>query len=117
VEGSGRRDFAAEVSCDLPSLAPGGTALIDVTVKGGAGRRPGNGVAGVVQPVHRTRRRRVVEQHGAGAGAEHLWRDFRSRSGDTVGGGDEAKGAVMPRQSKSKVPGVRRSPSAVASRA
>jgi hypothetical protein len=34
VEGSGRRDFAAEVSWDLPSLAPGATALIDVTVNG-----------------------------------------------------------------------------------
>ena len=32
--GSGRRDFAAEVSWDLPSLAPGATALIDVTVNG-----------------------------------------------------------------------------------
>lgn len=32
--GSGRRGFAAEVSWDLPSLAPGATALIDVTVNG-----------------------------------------------------------------------------------
>ncbi|HEV7456460.1 MAG TPA: hypothetical protein VGN96_06760 [Roseococcus sp.] len=32
--GSGRREFAAEVSWDLPSLAPGATALIDVTVNG-----------------------------------------------------------------------------------
>jgi hypothetical protein len=32
--GSGRRVFAAEVSWDLPSLAPGATALIDVTVSG-----------------------------------------------------------------------------------
>ena len=32
--GSGRRDFAAEVSWDLPSLAPGATSLIDVTVNG-----------------------------------------------------------------------------------
>ena len=31
---SGRREFAAEVSWDLPSLAPGATALIDVTVNG-----------------------------------------------------------------------------------
>lgn len=30
--GAGRREFAAEVSWDLPSLAPGATALIDVTV-------------------------------------------------------------------------------------
>jgi hypothetical protein len=32
--GSGRREFAAEVSWDLPSLAPGATALLDVTVNG-----------------------------------------------------------------------------------
>jgi hypothetical protein len=32
--GSGRREFAAEVSRDLPSLAPGATALLDVTVNG-----------------------------------------------------------------------------------
>ena len=31
---SGQRKFAAEVSWDLPSLAPGGTSLIDVTVSG-----------------------------------------------------------------------------------
>lgn len=30
--GPGRREFAAEVSWDLPSLAPAATALIDVTV-------------------------------------------------------------------------------------
>jgi len=34
VFGSGRREFAAEVSWDLPNLAPGATALIDVTVSG-----------------------------------------------------------------------------------
>jgi hypothetical protein len=32
--GSGRREFAAEVSWDLPSLAPGATSLIDVTLNG-----------------------------------------------------------------------------------
>jgi hypothetical protein len=32
--GSGRREFAAEVSWDLPSLAPGATSLLDVTVNG-----------------------------------------------------------------------------------
>ena len=32
--GSGRREFAAEVSWDLPSLTPGATALIDVMVSG-----------------------------------------------------------------------------------
>jgi hypothetical protein len=31
---SGQREFAAEVSWDLPSLAPGATANIDVTVAG-----------------------------------------------------------------------------------
>jgi len=31
---SGQREFAAEVSWDLPSLAPGATSLIDVTVTG-----------------------------------------------------------------------------------
>ena len=31
---SGQREFAAEVSWDLPSLAPGATTLIDVTVSG-----------------------------------------------------------------------------------
>ncbi len=34
VFGSGRREFAAEVSWDLPSLAPGATALLGVTVNG-----------------------------------------------------------------------------------
>jgi hypothetical protein len=32
--GSGRRDFAVEMSWDLPSLAPGATSLLDVTVNG-----------------------------------------------------------------------------------
>ncbi|MGK7865559.1 hypothetical protein [Falsiroseomonas sp. E2-1-a4] len=32
--GSGRREFAAEVSWDLPNLAPAATALIDGTVNG-----------------------------------------------------------------------------------
>lgn len=32
--GSGRREFAAEVSWDLPSLAPGATSLLNVTVNG-----------------------------------------------------------------------------------
>jgi hypothetical protein len=32
--GSGRREIAAEVSWDLPSLTPGATSLIDVTVNG-----------------------------------------------------------------------------------
>jgi hypothetical protein len=32
--GSGQREFAAEVSWDLPSLAPGATSLLDVTVNG-----------------------------------------------------------------------------------
>ena len=31
---SGQREFAAEVSWDLPSLAPGATTLTDVTVSG-----------------------------------------------------------------------------------
>jgi hypothetical protein len=30
----GQREFAAEVSWDLPNLAPGGTSLLDVTVTG-----------------------------------------------------------------------------------
>ncbi|WP_347547178.1 hypothetical protein [Roseomonas sp. CAU 1739] len=30
----GQREFAAEVSWDLPSLAPGATSLLDVTVNG-----------------------------------------------------------------------------------
>jgi len=36
---SGQREFAAEVSWNLPSLAPGATSLIDVTV---SGARAGN---------------------------------------------------------------------------
>jgi hypothetical protein len=32
--GSGLREFAAEVSWDLPSLAPGATSLIAITVNG-----------------------------------------------------------------------------------
>ena len=31
---SGQREFASEVSWDLPSLAPGATSLLDVTVSG-----------------------------------------------------------------------------------
>ena len=31
----GQREFAAETSWDLPSLAPGATSLLDVTVAGG----------------------------------------------------------------------------------
>lgn len=31
---SGQREFAAEVSWNLPSLAPGATSLLDVTVSG-----------------------------------------------------------------------------------
>lgn len=34
LSGSGRREFAAEVSWDLPSLAPGATSPLDVTVHG-----------------------------------------------------------------------------------
>ncbi len=34
MESSGRREFAAEVSWDLPNLAPGATSLLDVTVNG-----------------------------------------------------------------------------------
>ena len=60
--GSGRREFAAEVSWDLPSLAPGATSLLDVTVNGAPARRAGNGVAGLVDALHRTRRCGVVEQ-------------------------------------------------------
>ena len=30
----GQREFAAEVTCDLPNLAPGATSLLDVTVTG-----------------------------------------------------------------------------------
>ncbi|WP_368417206.1 hypothetical protein, partial [Falsiroseomonas sp.] len=59
--GSGRREFAAEVSWDLPSLAPGATAFIDITVNGARAGDPGDGVAGVVHAVHRARRRRVVK--------------------------------------------------------
>jgi hypothetical protein len=31
----GQREFAAEVSWDLPNLAPGATSLLDLTVTGG----------------------------------------------------------------------------------
>ena len=31
----GQREFAAEIAWDLPSLAPGATSLLDVTVTGG----------------------------------------------------------------------------------
>jgi hypothetical protein len=34
LSGSGLREFAAELSWDLPSLATGATALLDVTVTG-----------------------------------------------------------------------------------
>ena len=34
LSGSGRREFAAEVSWDLPSLAAGATAMLDVTITG-----------------------------------------------------------------------------------
>ncbi len=34
LSGSDRREFAVEMSWDLPSLAPGATSLVDVTVNG-----------------------------------------------------------------------------------
>jgi hypothetical protein len=34
LSGSGRREFAAEVAWDLPSLAAGATANVDITVTG-----------------------------------------------------------------------------------
>jgi hypothetical protein len=90
---SRQREFAAEISWDLPSPAPGATSLIDVTVSGAAGRS-GIGVAGVVDAVHRTRCCRVVEQYGAGDGAERLRGHVRSGGGNAVGGGGEATGAM-----------------------
>ena len=71
---SGQREFAGEVSWDLPSLAPGATSLIDVTV---TGARAGDlaQAAGVVHTVHRDPCGGVVEQHGASDGAQYLGRD------------------------------------------
>ena len=60
----------------------------------GVGWRPGNVITGVVDSVHRARCGRVVEQHGAGDGAEHLGRDLRSGGGYAFGGGDETAGAL-----------------------
>lgn len=60
----------------------------------GAGGRPGAGVARVVDALYRTQRSRLVEQHGAGDGAEHLRRDVQFGRGDAVGGGGEAAGAL-----------------------
>ncbi len=51
-------------------------------------RRPGNGLTGVVDAVHRARCSHVVEHFGAGDGADHILGD------DAVDGGGEAKGAV-----------------------
>jgi len=47
----------------------------------------GDGVADVVNAVHRVQCDGVVEQHGAGDGAEHLRRDVRLGGGDAVGAG------------------------------
>ncbi len=50
--GSGRREFAAEVSWDLPSLAPGATSLLEATVNGARA-----GDLASVSPVGVTKRR------------------------------------------------------------
>ncbi len=54
---SGQREFAAEVSWDLESLAPGATSLVDVTVNGA---RAGDlAQASLVSPT------RFIELHAA----------------------------------------------------
>ncbi len=60
----------------------------------GTGRRSGRGVAGFLDAVHRTRRRGLVEQYGAGDGAEHLGSHVRPGGGDAVCRGCQATGAV-----------------------
>ncbi len=62
--------------------------------KRGPRRRLGASVAGVIDAVHRARRGSVVEQHGAGDGAEYLGGDVRSGCGDAVGAGGEAKSGL-----------------------
>ena len=55
--GSGRRKFAVEVSWELPSLALGSTALIDVTLNGAhphIPRRPPRSIGPATWPLRRS---------------------------------------------------------------
>ncbi len=86
----GTREFAPEISWDLPSLAPGATSLFDVTV---AGCRQGDLAQAALASSTR-----FVEldaaawtTSGPGNGAEHLaQRHLRSRPRCAGGASDEA---------------------------
>jgi hypothetical protein len=75
LSGSGRREFAAEVSWDLSSLAAGATALLDVTVTGAR-------VGDLAQA--------SLARYRPRAGAQRIEHYHRPRCGDAVGTGDEA---------------------------
>ena len=75
----GQREFAAETTLDLPSLAAGAVHLVDVDGARRPAGRPRRGVARLLDALHRARRLRVDEQHGARAGAQRLGRRLRPR--------------------------------------
>ena len=88
--GSGRREIAAEVSWDLPSLAPGATALLDVTVNGAR--------AGDLAQASLVSSTRFVGHGNAGPGWASTGEARRSRAG----GSDPARCRVRqpaPRRS------------------
>ena len=90
----GQREFAAETPLDLPSLAPGAVHLLDVTVPGARqGDRAEASLASSTRFIELDALR-VVEQHGARAGAQCLGLHLRPRRGDAVGGGHEAADPV-----------------------
>jgi hypothetical protein len=79
LSGSGRREFAAEVSWDLLSLAAGATVLLDVTVTGAR-------VGDLAQA--------SLARYRPRAGAQRIEHYHRPCCGDAVGTGDEAGGTV-----------------------
>jgi len=57
--------------------------------------RPGRSDAGLLNPLHRARRRGLDQQHGSGDGAQRIEHHHRPRGGDALRGCDQAAGAVI----------------------
>jgi len=87
---SGRREFAAEVPGDLPSLTPGAIPLIDVTVSGAKA-----GDLAQASLVSSTRFIKLNAAVWSNSTVRVMARNIsgghvRSRGGEAVGGGGEA---------------------------